>query len=72
MAYNKKKIKAEYDAFIKQYGRKKGKNGGDPNDRNYDRKLEEKITNIFLTTDFEGGRHALRVAKLGGMPHDFK
>ncbi len=30
------------------------------------------ITNIFLTTDFEGGRHALRVAKLGGMPHDFK
>lgn len=25
MAYNKKKIKAEYDAFIKQYGRKKGK-----------------------------------------------
>ena len=43
MAYNKKKIKAGYDAFIKQYGRKRGKNGGDPNDRNYDRKLEEKI-----------------------------
>lgn len=30
------------------------------------------LTNIFLTTDFEGGRHALRVAKLGGMPHDFE
>ena len=43
MAYSKEKIKAEYDAFIKQYGRKRGKNGGDPNDRNYDRKLEEKI-----------------------------
>ena len=43
MAYNKKKIKAEYDAFTKQYSRKRGKNGGDPNDRNYDRKLEEKI-----------------------------
>ena len=43
MAYNNKKIKSEYDAFIKQYGRKRGKNGGDPNDRNYDRKLEEKI-----------------------------
>ena len=43
MAYNKKKIKAEYDAFIKQYARKRAKNGKDPNDRNYDRKLEEKI-----------------------------
>ena len=43
MAYNKKKIKSEYDAFIKQYGRKRRKNGGDPNDRHYDRKLEEKI-----------------------------
>ena len=29
--------------FAKQYARKKPKNGGDPNDRNYDRKLEEKI-----------------------------
>jgi len=43
MAYNKKKIKAEYDAFIKQYARKRAKNGKDPNDRDYDRKLEEKI-----------------------------
>ena len=43
MAYNKKKIKAEYEAFAKQYRRKKPKNGRDPNDRNYDRKLEEKI-----------------------------
>ena len=46
MAYNKKKIKSEYDAFIKQYGRKRGKNGGDPNDRNYDRKLEENIKSM--------------------------
>lgn len=30
------------------------------------------ITNTFLTTDFEGDRHARRVAKLGGMPHDFE
>jgi len=43
MAYSKKKIKSEYDMFAKQYARKKPKNGGDPNDRNYDRKLEEKI-----------------------------
>lgn len=43
MAYNKKKIKAEYGTFAKRYARKKSKNGGDPNDRNYDRKLEAKI-----------------------------
>ncbi|MBQ8251696.1 MAG: RpiB/LacA/LacB family sugar-phosphate isomerase [Alphaproteobacteria bacterium] len=30
------------------------------------------ITNTFLTTDFEGDRHARRVAKLGDMPHDFE
>lgn len=30
------------------------------------------ITNTFLTTDFEGERHARRVEKLGGMPHDFE
>ena len=42
MAYNKKKIKMEYDLFVKQYARKgKGINGFDPNDRNYDRKLEK-------------------------------
>ena len=43
MAYSKKKIKSEYAAFAKQYARKKPKNGGDPNDRNYNRKIEEKI-----------------------------
>lgn len=43
MAYSKKKIKAEYDLFAKKYARKKSRNGGDPNDRHYDRKLEEKI-----------------------------
>ena len=46
MAYNKKKIKDEYYAFAKRYARKKSKNGGDPNDRNYDRKLEEKLKRI--------------------------
>ena len=43
MAYSKKKIKSEYGVFVKRYARKKGKNGHDPNDRNYDRKLEEII-----------------------------
>ena len=43
MAYNKKKIKTEYGVFVKRYARKKSKNGQDPNDRNYDRKLEEII-----------------------------
>lgn len=31
-----------------------------------------KLANIFLTTDFEGERHARRVCKLGDMPHDFE
>ena len=43
MAYSKQKIKVEYGVFVKQYARKKSKNGYDPNDRNYDRKLEEKL-----------------------------
>lgn len=43
MAYNKKKIKTEYGVFVKRYARKKSKNGQDPNDRKYDRKLEEII-----------------------------
>ncbi len=43
MAYNKKKIKTEYDVFAKRYARKRQKGGQDPNDRVYDRKLEEKI-----------------------------
>ena len=43
MAYSKKKSKTEYDIFAKRYARKRPKNGGDPNDRVYDRKLEEKI-----------------------------
>ncbi len=30
------------------------------------------LVNTFLTTDFEGGRHADRVCKLGDMPHDFE
>lgn len=40
MTFSKKKIKAEYGQFIKEYARKKSKNGFDPNDRQYDRKLE--------------------------------
>ena len=43
MAYSKKKMKAEYDVFAQRYARKRSKNGQDPNDRVYDRKLEEKI-----------------------------
>lgn len=31
-----------------------------------------KITDVFLTTDFEAGRHERRIAKLGDMPHDFE
>ena len=34
------------------------------------RKEAFEFAKIFLTTDFEGDRHARRVAKLGGMCHD--
>lgn len=43
VAYNSKKVKAEFSTFIKQYSRKSNKNSKDPNDRQYDRKLEKII-----------------------------
>ena len=36
-------MKKEYGIFLKQYARKKSKNGFDPNDRCYNRKFEEKL-----------------------------
>ena len=42
MAYNDKKIKKEVGLFIKQYKRKSDPHV-DPNDRMYDRKIEQKI-----------------------------
>jgi len=42
MAYSKKKVKSEIGVFLKQYMRKSNK-CFDPNDRNYDRKLEKII-----------------------------
>lgn len=42
MAYNREKIKKNYNLFVKQYARKsKGMN-----DRRYDRKLEKIIKNM--------------------------
>lgn len=41
MAYSKKKIKSSLGKFLQQYNRKSATH--DPNDRSYDRKLEEKI-----------------------------
>ena len=37
-----------------------------------DKEEAMKITKVFLTTDFESGRHERRIAKLGGMSHDFE
>ena len=37
-----------------------------------DKEEANKIVNVFLTTDFEAGRHERRVAKLGDMPNDFE
>ena len=42
MAYDSKKIKSNIGTFLKQYKRKSDKNI-DPNDRSYDRNLEEII-----------------------------
>jgi hypothetical protein len=42
MAYNKKKIKLSIGKFLQQYKRKSTKSF-DPNDRSYDRKLENII-----------------------------
>jgi len=42
MAYSKKKIKSSIGSFLKQYRRKSDKHI-DPNDRSYDRKLEQII-----------------------------
>jgi len=54
MAYCKKKIKTGYGLFVKKYARKsKGINGFDPNDRNYDRKLEERIKKMNPEKLFE-------------------
>ena len=36
-------LEAELSLFVRQYGRKRSKGGGDPNDRRYDRRLERKI-----------------------------
>lgn len=47
MAISKKQIKTDYGLYIKQCSRKSSKrNGHDPNDRQYDRKLERKIKNM--------------------------
>lgn len=40
----KKTLKAEQlSLFMRQYGRRKGRNGHAPNDRSYDRELEQAI-----------------------------
>ncbi|WP_020407205.1 hypothetical protein [Hahella ganghwensis] len=40
-----KKLEGDIGAFIKQY-RRKAQAGWDPNDRSYDRKLEERIKHM--------------------------
>jgi len=61
MAYNKEKIRKNYDLYIKANARKSSKrNGFDPNDRSYDRKLEKIIKKMkpeelyeLINGDFE-------------------
>lgn len=43
MAYSRRMIKANYGKFVQQYARKRSKNVYDPNDRAYDRRLEQII-----------------------------
>jgi hypothetical protein len=39
----KERLRADLGLFMRQYKRKACKNGPDPNDRQYDRKLEQRI-----------------------------
>jgi hypothetical protein len=43
MARSKRKVGAELGTFMRQYRRKRPKGMKEPNDRQYDRKLEERI-----------------------------
>lgn len=38
-----RRLEARIPLFMKQYGRKRPKGGGEPNDRKYDRRLERRI-----------------------------
>ena len=42
MAYTKKQLKKDYGLFVKKIGRKR-EAGYDPNDRHYDRRIEEML-----------------------------
>ncbi len=42
MAYSKKQLRKDYGVFVKQIGRKR-EAGYDPNDRSYDRRIEEML-----------------------------
>jgi hypothetical protein len=43
MSQRRKRLQAEVGAFLRQYARKRPRSGFDPNDRQYDRKLEEAL-----------------------------
>jgi hypothetical protein len=43
---NKKDIIRVIDEFLQQYGRKRRRRGLDPNDRHYDRKIEQYISRM--------------------------
>ena len=45
MSKRGKRLEGEVGVFVKQYGRKRPR-GGEPNDRRYDRKVEQKIKSI--------------------------
>ena len=46
MAMDRRTMRDEVGTFLRQYGRPKGKNGMDPNDRRYSRKMEQALKRL--------------------------
>jgi hypothetical protein len=46
MAWNRDRVQREFGTFMRQYGRTAQRGGSDPNDRGYDRKLENRIKQL--------------------------
>lgn len=46
MAMDRRTLRGEAGTFLRQYGRPKGRNGMDPNDRRYSRKMEQALKRL--------------------------
>lgn len=46
MAMDRRTLRSEVGTFVRQYGRRKGARGMDPNDRSYSRKVEQALKRL--------------------------